>query len=727
MVGEVLDPKDTLIWEEMERQLTGKVTKLKGNTAPGGEKLRELFEAHQPLLILMDETLEYAIRASGIKVGDSTLSSQVMTFMRSVTEAVGPLNKTLLVLTYPSGTHYDEKEQNLLDQLQERSGRVEQLYTPVFNDEVPSVIGRRLFGSVDEVKARNVIDKFLDYAEKEQILPKDLGRAGYRKEFMKSYPFQPEVIDTLYKRWGSFYEFGKTRGVLRLLSVVIFSLKEANIPYIRLADFDLGNEEIKREFIRCLGPEYDPIIAADITSTTSGSKKVDKSLGDAYAPFSFGTKVTTTIFLHPFTGGPEKGMSESEVKLSSVDISAPSIIIGEAILKLKDNLFYLSDKELRFTNKPNLNRILLTKMENVSEAEIETEEKTTLSSNLGKEHFEVFLWPLNSKDVPNTKNLKLVVMRGMDEKKCKEFLEKCGDRPRVYPNVLIFLCPLRSERVGFEDFIRKRLSWQMIERDESLALSAEQRKDAKNKLKQMEEELRNKIRSLYRMVMIPSKKGFKEIDLGIPSFGEELTITREVFERLRGEGEVLPTLAPLSIKEKYLKGKKFVETAKIFESFFTTPGEIRIVWEGVLKNSIRQGVKEGWFGIGDVENQNPIARHFKEEFDPELVDGEVLIEPGLCKLPEQAILEPEEEEEKEKEIVSEKGKYSRVHLVLDVPSGKLADVVRTVAYLKTKFENVSVKIELSAVKGKITASDYEDKIKEAISQTGIRVEREETE
>jgi len=728
IVGDVLDSKDTLIWEEMERQLTGKVSNLKGNTSPGGEKLRELFSSHQPLLILMDEILDYAIKASGIKVGDSTQASQMMAFMRSLTDMVGTLDKTLLVLTYPSGTHYDETGQKLLDQLQERSGRVEKLFTPVEGEEISSVIRRRLFSSVDEAKAKNVIDKFLDYAEKEKILPKDLGRVGYRKIFLNSYPFQPEVIDTLHQRWGSFYEFGKTRGVLRLLSLVIYSLKEANIPYIRLADFHLGNEEIKREFMRCLGTEYDSVIAADITSHNAGAKKVDKSLGDAYIPFSFGTKTATTIFLQSFSGGPEKGTTENEVKLSAVDISTPSSIVAEAILKLKDNLFYLSDKELRFTNKPNLNRILLDKMANVSGSEIETEEKTILSSNLGKDHFEVFVWPLNPKDVPNTKNLKLVVMREPDEKKCKEFLEKCGDRPRIYPNVLIFLCPLHSERMSFEDFIRRKFSWQMIERDESLALSADQRKDAKSKVKQVEGELRNKIRSLYRLIILPSKKGLKEIDLGIPAFGEELTITREVFERLRSEQEVLPTLSPLSIKEKYLKGKEFVETAKILESFFTTPGEMRIVSEEVLKNAVRQGVKDGLFGIGNVENQQPVPRHFKEDFSPELVDGEVLIEPKLCKLTEQAV--PEEELEEEEEAVpekKEKGKYNRVHLVLDIPPGKLSEIVRTITYLKTQFADIDVRMELTAGKGKITASDYEDKIKEAISQAGIRVEKEEAE
>ncbi len=768
IVGDVLDPKETIIWEEIERQLTGKIDKLKGKTSPGGEKLRELFIKHQPLLILMDEILEYVIRASGIKVGDSTVASQVLAFMRSLTDVIGTLDKTFLVLTYPSGTHYDESGQKLLNQLQERSGRVEKVYTPVQEEEISSVIRRRLFSNIDEKAAKNIIEKFLEYAEKEKILPKDLGKSGYRDRFVKSYPFQPEVIDTLYKKWGSFYEFGRTRGVLRLLSLIVYSLKETKIPYIRLADFNLGNDEIKRELIKHTGQEYDSILAQDITSSTAGAKKVDKSLGDAYTPFSFGTSVATTIFLYSFSGGPERGASISEVKLSSVEISAPSSIVVEAVSKLKDNLFYLSDKELIFTNRPNLNRILLNKIGNIGDKELREEEKIVLGSSLQKEHFELFVWPNTSKDVPNTKGLKLVVMQEQDERKCKEFLERCGERPRVYPNVLVFLCPMKSERTNFEEFLRRKLAWQLVERDETLHMTSEQKKDVKDRVRKTESEVKDRARNLYRLVLLPSRDGFKDIDLGIPTYGTEITITKEIYERLRIDNEILAKYSPLSLKERYLKDKEYVETKKILESFFTTPGEIRIVSDDVLRDCVTEGVKQGLFGVGNMEKEKPISRYFKEEFSPELVEGEILISAELCK-PKEKIsdekfqiyiekmrqvktmksldeavqeipldnltIEQERKIESEinkkrdglKGITSLKEKYSWIHFKLNIPSGKLSDMVRLVNYIRNKFNKVNVKVEVSAQEGEMAKSDYEDKVKEGINQANITVEKEEVE
>ncbi len=61
------------------------------------------------------------------------------------------------------------------------------------------------------------------------------------------------------------------------------------------------------------------------------------------------------------------------------------------------------------------------------------------------------------------------------------------------------------------------------------------------------------LRNLYRIVLLPSMDNFTEIDLGVPTYGAETTIDREIYERLRREGQILEKLAPLSLREKYLK------------------------------------------------------------------------------------------------------------------------------------------------------------------------------
>ena len=80
VVGTPMAPTETL-WGLMAEQLTGSQAGFESSTAPGREALRSLLEAHQPLLILMDEVLEYATKAAGVTVGASTLSAQTLAFL----------------------------------------------------------------------------------------------------------------------------------------------------------------------------------------------------------------------------------------------------------------------------------------------------------------------------------------------------------------------------------------------------------------------------------------------------------------------------------------------------------------------------------------------------------------------------------------------------------------------------------------------------------------------
>lgn len=200
--GTALDPKEIAIWEEMEGQLTGSVEKLEGSTSPGLEKIRNLLDDNKPVLILIDELLEYATKAAGVKVGDSNMSSQLLAFMQELSEAVSTVSKAQLIFTLPSShmEHFDEKAEKLFSQLQKVSGRLEKIYTPVEDDEIYSVIRSRLFSHIDERESSKIVSQFMDYAELENVLPDNIDKSDYKHKFLKSYPFQPEVIDVLYKR-----------------------------------------------------------------------------------------------------------------------------------------------------------------------------------------------------------------------------------------------------------------------------------------------------------------------------------------------------------------------------------------------------------------------------------------------------------------------------------------------------------------------------------------------
>jgi len=739
--GSAFDAKETTLWGEIERQLTGKIELLSGMTAPGKEKLGKVLEKFQPLLILMDEVLEYAIKASGIKVGDSNLGAQVGAFLQELTSLVPTLQRVILVITLPSSAieHYDENAERLYQQLKKICGRTEKVFAPVQDEEVAQIVVRRLFDHIDEKSANQVIEEFLDYAVRRSILPENQ-KALYRQKFKKSYPFQPEVIDVLYKRWGSFPRFQRTRGVLRLLASVVHSLKDKKIPFIRLSDFDLSNPNIKGELIEHIGQEYNSVLASDITSPDSGAKKVDEQLAYSYRAYQLGTRVATTIFMYSFSGGSERGASLNEIKLSCAEPEAEGVenIIAEVIERLKNHLFYLSDHGYFFTNQPNLNRVHLTKMENIEDSRMKEEEENLLKVELSQNsRFKTYIWPERTIDIPDTTELKLVVLK--DKSRIKEFTESCGAKPRVNRNTLIFLCPSEFERPDFDNWVKRKLAWQEIRTDETLNLTNEQRKKVEEEIKKAESTVKEKIKNLYREIYLPEKE--EPIDLGKATFG--VIWVEEIYQRLIREGKIHESIASKVIETKYLAEKDYVHIKNILDSFYRTPGEIRLVSEEAFKRAIKDGVEKGLFGFGVLKDHKPVCKAFMEVCSPSLTEEEIIIRKELCATPEQkeqtvkptgekvveasinqseTAYEVEEETVERSERFAEK-KFSNVEFVVELSEGSIHELAKVVRDLSYKFNRVSVKVTISATDGEISKSECENKILETLYQIGNVLEK----
>ncbi|MBD3343284.1 MAG: DUF499 domain-containing protein [Candidatus Lokiarchaeota archaeon] len=723
---------DTTLWGMLEQNLVGEISKCKGQVSPGKEIIRSLLEENQPVIILMDEVLEYVTKAAGVVVGSNTLAAQTIAFMQELTEAISTLEKVCCIITLPASLleHYDESAEKLFQQIQKVSGRVEKIYTPVQENEIAKIIRRRLFSDIDNDESKAIVKKFMSYAEKEDLLPAMTQRSNYRDRFYESYPFMPEVIDVLYHRWGSFHSFQRTRGVLRLLSLIVNTLKQSSIPYISLADFNLGNQEIRQELLKHIGSEFNSVIGADISDAEAGCKKVNASLGRSYQGLNIGTRTATTIFMYSFSGGQENGISLGELKRVATTLENPSPLIAEAVEQLKSKLFYLQSRGDRyfFSNQANLNRLMLNNMENIKENEVTEIESELLRKSISGHKFRTYIWEENSGNINDSEELKLVVLKKENNKLINEIIRSKGQTPRVNRNTLFFIFPMESERSSYSNTIKKKIALENISNDKSINLSEDQKKEVNNELKKLKGLMDEAIRKLYRMIAIPIKDSFKHKDLGIPTYGVNRFIDDEIYEQLKMDGEVFDKIAPLVIKEKYLVKKEFASTAQILNSSLTTPGEERPSSLQVLENGIREGVSMGLFGVGELIDDEPQCIYYKETATISFTGNEIIIKDEICKeqkkKEEKGIIgdkpiQQEAETEKEQEGTEktiEKQKDS-VRLKITVPKGKVSNLMGMMNLINMKFNTLIIQIE--ATGGSISEQDYEDKIMETLRQMGI--------
>ncbi|MCS7119435.1 MAG: hypothetical protein NZ894_05250, partial [Archaeoglobaceae archaeon] len=360
-------------------------------------------------------------------------------------------------------------------------------------------------------------------------------------------------------------------------------------------------------------------------------------------------------------------------------------------------LFYLSDEGLYFTNQPNLNRVLVTREENVPEEKIYEEELNLLKKNLSTaEKFKVYIHPRFSRDLADTEDLKLVVLDKSEPD--KDILEKNSEVPRIYKNTLIFLCEDKDHRETFSKFMKTLIALRSIKDDKKLKLSETQKRALNDKLKDYESRVYEELRKLYRHLFLPARVEFKKIDLGIPSYGEK-SFENEIFERLKSEGEILEKISAKLLRDKYLLGD-YLEISKLYKAFLTTPGELRIISKEGFVEGIKEGVKSGLFGFGYLSEGKIVPQMIRREPKIELLEEEIIIKPELFieteeRPPHEVVKKPKEEKKVEKEPETFKREKETIKVLryrLGVPPTKISAVAQLVNFLKSKFRSIEIEI-----------------------------------
>ena len=636
IVGSEMDTTDTF-WGEIETQLTGSANNLNSSIAPGSNSISELFNLNgKPVLILMDEVLNYLSRAAGVSVESSTLADQTIAFMLSLTEAVASSPNVAFIVTLQESeitslaNHFP-----LFNDLLRRMRRT---ITPVDDTEIASIIRSRLFSkdNFNHNEAKKVVREFTKYARKEGILPAGTQESEYRERFLESYPFQPEVIDVLYHRWGSFPGFQRTRGVLRLLSRVVHSARGKNRSYITLADFDLDDPDIREELLEHIDEHYRSVIASDITGHNAGAKTTDQALGNTYGNLALGTRTATAIFLYSFTGGMERGATVDEIKRGTVVAGNPAAIIDSAKNQLTEHLFYLRTENgnAYFDTQPNLNRIVQTRMQNVDNEIVNTRASAQLRKSFkssGHAKLKTYIAPQNGMDIPDNDELKLIVLRKRDDEFCQNLIENRGEIPRIYRNTLFFIIPSSGEAEQLKAEVRKTITYEEIKKDNSLNLSTTQKREIDAALRQSNSSLDTALRRDYRIVLIPEKEKFSEEDLGLPAVSLNAPFGETVYDMLRVKERIVVSIGPQNILIRYLKDNGTVPTSQLFHSSLRTPGETRILREA-WETGIRQGVQDGLFALGEKAGGKLVPRYFKNApLGVTLSNDEVIIQSNLTR------------------------------------------------------------------------------------------------
>jgi hypothetical protein len=657
-MGEVA-PKT--LWGELAYQLGGpKGYELvagpdKEWQAPGASVLENLFElCGEPVLILIDELPTYL---AGIRPGPKQSTGvqfvkQVTVFLQQLLQVASRRKRVVVVLSLTTSKDpYKEEAEIIVSTIEKVASKFSRSIFPSRENEIVSVIKKRLFEKVDPYVAKEAASAYLEFYRGEERrgipLPPHAVKVEYKDLLERSYPLHPELMSILDDKLSTIPNFQKTRGALRLLVRTIrrYWKDGKRSSFIMPYDINLEDEEIQTELTGKLDREqFRPVIQSDIYSR-KGSAKAQEVDGGSKVPVA---KMTaTSIFLYSLVEGQPGGIDKSTLYLatigpqikteqakkdsSSIDYEVASTAVKpedvdralEALLDINRGCWYLygTGNKYVFRTEPSITKVIQEEIGNISLVEAKQRAETVIRKKFESSFFDTRFFPAGPADVPDDpERLKLVVIhwdsgtatRGSPPPELvPRIFERAGQMEsfRIYKNNVLFLVADSGGKDEMIEHAKRDLALERIRGNKDLmsSLSQDLRKKLENRKNTGELDLVVAVLSTYRHLYYPPRasglgeeEGLRQLSLKVDEGAEVHKRNQQevILEALEREDKVIrggakPLSSDYVFDRAWNPGERLVSTLELKRRFAKKPNLPILLDPNVCKAFIRDGVEKG--------------------------------------------------------------------------------------------------------------------------------------
>jgi hypothetical protein len=623
-------------------------------TAPAGDVIRRLLPKNRPILILMDELLNFSSRSR-----KSGLSAQLYSFLQNLSEETRGHDRMVLAVSIPAS----ELEMNVEDQadyerIKKLLDRLGKAVMMAAEGETAEIIRRRLFEwdqrgtSVDGKvmlgpEAHETCERYAEWVrEYRQQLPGWFSSDTALSAFLASYPFHPVVLSVFERKWQSLPRFQQTRGVLRLLALWVARAYQDGFkgahrdPLIGLGTAPLDDPQFRAAVFEQLGEgKLEGAVTTDIAGRREAHAiRLDDEAVDAIKAARLHRKAATAIFFES-NGGQARGeASIPEIRLA---IGEPGLDIGhvETVAEeLVGDCYYLTleRSKYRFSIAPNLNKILTDRRANIPPARVEERVRDEIRKVFSAGKVERVFFPAKSGEIPDRPALTFVVLppeqsaqdRASTESAIAVMNREYGSSGRTFKSALVWCV---SDAPGsLRDEAKKVLAWEEIREEESDRFDESQKRQMAESLKKAERDLREAVWRSYKYVFVLGKDNeLKAIDLGLVHSSAAESLVALVLNRLRQDGEVATDISPTFLVRNWPPAVPEWNTKSVRDYFFASPRFPRLLVSDAIKATISRGIQDGHFAYGGKSGGGKyepfLYKTTVPERDVEISDGVVLI------------------------------------------------------------------------------------------------------
>jgi len=588
--------------------------------APGGDVIRAFLPKDRPVLILMDELMNFVSRSR--KTG---MAGQLYSFLHNLSEEARGRDNMVLAVSIPaSELEMSADDQSDYERFKKLLDRVGKAVIMSAESETSEIIRRRLFEWEDKavdaegrvLLNRDALATCSEFGEwvkdHRQQVSEQFPFDAAREAFATAYPFHPTVFSVFERKWQVLPRFQQTRGILRLLALWVSRAYQDGYKgnhrdsLIGLGTAPLDDPQFRAAMFEQLGEHrLEAAVTTDICGKSdSHAVRLDNEAIETIKKARLHRKVATTVFFESNGGMTRAEASAPEIRLSVAD---PDLDIGhvETVLDgLTEACYYLTVERNRyhFSFKENLNKRYADRRANIKDGTIgervRQEIESVFATNGG---ISPIFFPETSGKIPDKPVLTFVVLApeqsAEDEKRTRSFIEAAirehGTTGRTYKSGLIFVV-CGSPGPLFED-ARRLLAWQEIEQElPTISVDDSQVTQLSSNIKKAKLDLKESVWRNYNNVALLGKdNSVRFIDLGKPHSSAAASIIQFILNELSNVDEVQKGITPNLLVRNWPPALPEWNTRAVRDAFYASPLFPRLLDPEAIRETIARGVSNG--------------------------------------------------------------------------------------------------------------------------------------
>lgn len=613
-------------------------------TAPGGDVISRFLPPNRPVLILLDELMNYVSRTRKLGLG-----GQLHSFIQNLSESARGRSNVVLAVSLPAAQlemsaedHADfERFRKILDRL----GKSVMMSAET---ETSEIIRRRLFeweGLPPDAKP--TVREYADWLQEHRDeLPTWFPIDTAYETIAATFPFHPVTLSVFERKWRALPSFQQTRGVLRLLALWVARAYHEGYrggskdALITLGTAPLDDSDFRAAVFDQLGERrLEGAVTTDVAGRPEAhALRLDNEAQEAVRKARLHRKVATTIFFES-NGGQQKGEAtgpEIRLAVGGPDIDVASV--EQCLEALVDDCYYLHAEKgrYRFELRPNLNRLLADRRASVAVGKIDEHVRDAIRQGFGASGgIDRIFFPEKTSDIPDRAVLALAIMgpeRTLAEPGTQTLIETMarehGQSSRVFKSAVIWSAA--DDTTTLREEARKLLAWEDIlgDRDE-LKLEDPQVKLLKENIAKVRGHLREAVWQAYKNVFLLDEANvLRRIDLGKIHSSAGGTIADVIVKRLRQEDLLTEVVSPSTLVRNWPPALPEWSTKAVRDAFYASPRFPRLSSPDVIKATIAKGVAEGQLAYAakrDDEYEPFVFRKAMTTAEIEIGDGFVVL------------------------------------------------------------------------------------------------------